>query len=378
MRGTDRSLTDRSAARGYHGRTTMHARWHLSVAMAVIALTIACASVGPKTIPHDNFNYTEAIRDSWKEQMLLNLVGLRYAEAPLFLRVTSVINQYSFDGRISAATKPYEGAGPSAPPFGVSGGYSDRPTITYTPMTGADFTRSVMTPIPPARIMEMIQAGWRADLLMRLAVRSVNGIGATSALGQSTDPTSFYEVVLLMEKLQNSTGLSFRVEPRGSGDAAIVMIPSSSTQQAQLWRARLGELLRLDPDRAEYRLVFGHQAADGSEIAMLTRSILEMLAELAMWVDVPPEHVASGRTRPSADPESMQELGFEPMIRVRSSQDRPDDAFAVVRYQGRWFWVDHDDFASKRTLGLMQLMFSLAESGRVQEAPVITVGAGGG
>jgi hypothetical protein len=49
----------------------------------------------------------------------------------------------------------------------------------------------------------------------------------------------------------------------------------------------------------------------------------------------------------------MRELGFEPMIRVRSCQDRSDDAFAVVRYKGRWFWVDHDDFASKRTLGLM-------------------------
>jgi hypothetical protein len=74
----------------------------------------------------------------------------------------------------------------------------------------------------------------------------------------------------------------------------------------------------------------------------------------------------------------MRVLGFEPMIRVRSSPDRPDAAFAMMRCQGRRYWIDPDDFASKRTLSLMQLMFSLAEPGRVHEAPVITVGAGGG
>lgn len=377
MHGSDRPVTVRSAAGEDRDRTAPGFWWYVT-AIAAVMVTTACASVGPKTIPPDHFNYTQAIRESWKEQMLLNLVGLRYAEAPLFLRVTSVINQYSFDGRVNAATAPYEGAAPAAPPLSISGGYTDRPTITYLPMTGADFTRSVMTPIPPERIMAMIQAGWRADLLFRLAVRSVNGIGATETLGRSVDPTAYYEIVLLMGQLQASGGLSFRVERRGPTEAAVIVIRGPETEEMKLRRARLGELLGLEPGRSEYRLVFGHQAADGSEIAMLTRSILEMLAELSMWVDVPAEHVASGRTRPSTDPSLMEDLGFRPMIRVSSSVDKPDDAFVMVRYQGLWYWIDHDDFASKRTLALMQLMFSLAESGRAQEAPVVTVGAGGG
>jgi hypothetical protein len=89
---------------------------------AAILLVAGCSSVGPKTIPHDQFNYAEAIRELWKQQMLLNMVGLRYAEEPLFLRVTSVINQYSIDGRVSASTPPYDDAVTSAPPLGVSGG----------------------------------------------------------------------------------------------------------------------------------------------------------------------------------------------------------------------------------------------------------------
>jgi hypothetical protein len=345
--------------------------------VAVVLLAAGCSSVGPKTIRNDNFNYSEAIRESWKEQMLLNMVGLRYAEAPIFLRATSVINQYSIDGRVSASTPPYEGAGPSAPPLGLSGGYADRPTITYTPMTGAEFTRSVMTPIPPETIMSMIQAGWRADILFRLAVRSVNGIGSDSVEGQAGDPTHFYEMVLLMQKLQSSGDLSFRIRRRSANDVAVIMIKAPESPETRVSRERLGDILGLDPDLSEYRLVFGLHAASGAEIAMLTRSILEMLLELSMWIDVPAEHVAAGWTHESYDSEAMTDLGFEPMLRINSSTEKPDDAFVVVEYEGVWFWIDDGDFVSKRTLSFMQIMFSLAESGTVQTAPMVTVQAGG-
>ena len=74
----------------------------------------------------------------------------------------------------------------------------------------------------------------------------------------------------------------------------------------------------------------------------------------------------------------MEEFGFEPMIRMHSSTARPEDSFVAVRYGGLWFWIDNNDFRSKRTLSFTQLMFSLAESGGGQTAPVVTVQAGGG
>jgi len=344
---------------------------------AIVLLAVGCSSIGPETIPRDRFDYVEAIRDSGKEQMLLNMVGLRYAEAPLFLRVTSVISQYSIDGRVSAAAPPYELQAAAVPPLGVSGGYADRPTITYTPMSGAEFTRSVMTPIPPQTIMSMIQAGWRADLLLRLAVRSVNGVAAAEVVGSSEDQKDYYEMVSLMQKIQAAGGLSFRVEKRAPDDVAIIVIRAADSQAMKLNRARLGEILGLEPGLSEYRLVFGSQTTGGNEIAMITRSILEMLLDLALWIEVPPEHITAGRTRPSHDSEAMEDLGFKPMIHVHSSTEKPDDAFVMVRYDGMWFWINNEDFRSKRTLGFMQLMFSLAESGGGQKAPVVTVQAGG-
>ena len=52
---------------------------------------IGCASLGPAVIPRDRTDYLSSIADSWKEQTLLNVVRLRYGDAPSFLDVSSVV-----------------------------------------------------------------------------------------------------------------------------------------------------------------------------------------------------------------------------------------------------------------------------------------------
>ncbi|MCG6947312.1 MAG: hypothetical protein LJE93_00125 [Acidobacteria bacterium] len=349
---------------------------YVALATTIVVLTAGCTSFGPEVVERDNFDYADAMREAWKEQMLFNMVGLRYAEPPQFLRVTSVINQYSIDGRLTAASPPYSGSGPAAPPLSATAGYADRPTITYAPMTGADFTRSVMTPIPPSTVMSMIQAGWRAETVLRLGVRAINGVYAADLVGRPSSRAEYYEMVLLMQKLQTSGNLAFRVRKTASGDVTLLIVRSPATEELELTMARLGEILGLDPKLNEYRLVFGHQSSGGNEVAVLSKSILEMLLDLSMWIDVPPEHVESGRTTPSPETTLEEDLGFERMITVHSSSEKPDEAYTMVEYHNRWFWIDETDFASKKTLAFMQLLFSLAESGASAEVPTVTVDAG--
>ena len=56
---------------------------------------VGCRPVGPSTVSHDRFDYSLAISESVKNQLLLNMVKIRYSDAPVFVDVSSVISQYA-------------------------------------------------------------------------------------------------------------------------------------------------------------------------------------------------------------------------------------------------------------------------------------------
>jgi hypothetical protein len=124
---------------------------HVLQATILLPLLLAftgCAPLGPPTVSRDRFEYTNAVAESWKRQMLLNILKIRYGDAPIFLDVTSIINQYSLETELRGTL------GWSNPPsadrqeLAGTGRYYDRPTITYAPLSGEKFARNLMTPIP--------------------------------------------------------------------------------------------------------------------------------------------------------------------------------------------------------------------------------------
>lgn len=178
-----------------------------TVRMASILLVTAplllsgCAGIGPRTVARDRFDYTTAISESWKVQMLLNIVKARYGDVPIFLDVASVINQYAVEQEFDLGVNGefYNRGEPSfiSPNVGAKGRYTDRPTITYSPLTGERFARSLMTPIPPAALLNLVQSGYRVDLVFRGCVHSVNGVRNRSggeAMPRVADP-EFYPLL---------------------------------------------------------------------------------------------------------------------------------------------------------------------------------------
>ena len=103
-----------------------------------------CASMGPKTIGPDRIDYIQEINESWKQQMLLNIVKMRYFDPPTFLDVSSIINQYGMENQVNVDGRwSWGGLIGTRNNAGVGGysRYSDKPTITYTPLSGQKFTR---------------------------------------------------------------------------------------------------------------------------------------------------------------------------------------------------------------------------------------------
>ena len=101
------------------------------VVVMMVVLISACTSIGPHTITRDRFDYSSAISDSWKRQMLLNIVKLRYSEPPMFMEVVSIINQYELSSQVSAGAAFNSGLfGKDVSNINGNARYADRPTIT--------------------------------------------------------------------------------------------------------------------------------------------------------------------------------------------------------------------------------------------------------
>jgi hypothetical protein len=124
------------------------------------------------TVARDRVDYVTALSDSTKRQMLLNLMKVRYGEAPVFMDVASVIGSYSLEGSVRgigeyALPSFNYRSGDNIARAEATGTYTDKPTISYQPLAGEKFARSLMTPIPISGVLLLIQSGYPADLVLR-------------------------------------------------------------------------------------------------------------------------------------------------------------------------------------------------------------------
>lgn len=349
------------------------ARWPRegrSLAAMVLSLALAgCASVTPQKIPVDRLEYGQVVAESWKRQTLLNVVRMRYGDAPMFLDVSSIINSYSMGGKASARLEVPSRIDPNVFELGAEGTWSNTPTVTYQPLMGARFTNSMLQPIPPTAILRLVQSGWGADLVFRTVLRSVNGLRNASS-GVEGDPR-FRELIDTMERIQVAGGFDMRLLPRKDGTAVIMVLPDEADVVLSAQRRRLVELLGIQKDATELEIVYGRSGRGGSEIAMITRSMLEIMLELGFSVDLPESHATDGSTLPGRGKSGA--AAGDRLVRIRSGAEVPADAYASVSYRGNWFWIDGRDVASKSRFTFMLILFSLAETGQAASVPLVTV-----
>jgi hypothetical protein len=345
-----------------------------------ILLLSGCAGLGPRTIRSDRFDYINAISDSWKEQMLLNIVKIRYGDVPIFMDISSVISQYSIESQFDARLGWNQSSNPGIfrnEALDATTKYTDKPTITYSPISGEKFARSLMTPIQPAAVMSLIQAGYPVDLVLRFCVHSVNGIRndyGGPARSHTADP-QFYPLLAKLKQIQNAGALGFEVRRRADTRDAVINFPAKIEPVTRRDIAETLQILDLDPNAREYNVRYGLAADSNHEIAMLTRSIVDMLVDASSHIDVPDEDVAEHRVNPSRpDPASNTDL-FR-MIRVHSGKKKPTDYLTTVFYRGHWYWIEDTDLHSKRLFSFMLFIFALNEPGDRGGAPIVTIPAG--
>jgi hypothetical protein len=351
-------------------------KWSLWI--ITILLSAGCAGIGPSTVSRDRFDYTEAISDSWKHQMLLNIIKMRYADAPVFLDVSSVISQYQIMGQINLAGTFNNNPWGTSQILGGSGQYIDRPTITYSPVMGDKFARSLMAPFPPAAILSLLQAGYPADLVFRMLVNEVNGIRnrfGGGARARSADP-EFYALNGKMRRIQAAGNIGMRITRKDKEEAAVMVLRGPRDPETESLSAEVRTILGLDPAASDFNVVYGAIPRNNHEIAILTRSFFEILVDLAANIEVPDVHVAEKRVGPTFGEKATTGEKVLPLIRVQSSSGNPGDAFISVRYRNVYFWIDDRDLMSKGIFSFLMFISNLIETGEKGVTPIVTIPTG--
>ncbi len=349
-----------------------------------------CFHLGPERLDQDQLGYSRALGNAEKRQTLLNMVRLRYADTPTFLDATQVISGYQLQRGATGGFELFPHADPSSYLTGSgSVQLQESPTFTFQPVTGDQFAQSFLRPLAPADLLPLAMGGLPVDVLLRLSVQSVNALQNASALtnaGASGSPAFFlllYDLRLL--QIAGLVGIQFersaksavqKHEPseKHDGGPGRIYLAIGRTRDPRLVPvvAEVKHTLGLSPAAREAEVIYGRAPTASGQVAILTRSMLGVLGQLAFQIEVPPEDIASGRTMAT-----VGEIGVErrPTMRVRSGAAAPADAFTAVEYHRRWFWVADDDFDSKLAFTMLQILLSLAKT---SSAPgtVITIPAG--
>jgi hypothetical protein len=336
----------------------------------------ACASVGPATVQRDRFDYNTAVADSWKQQLLLNIVRLRYGDNVVFIDVAQIVSGYTFQGTLNGAlarNAPFGGYDSGS--LSAQGTYIDRPTITYAPLTGQQYMRGLMTPVSPQAILFLMQAGYPADAVLRLSVDSINGRHNRTWAPARANPgdAEFQRVVQLIREAQRSGEVGMRVDVDKANRTTTVLTfrRRSTGSPPRPEAAQLAGLLGLEPGADEYVVTYGMRSGGGRDIDLNTRSLLQILAEFAGSVEVPRVHLEEGSAYPT-EPIGATE---RPPIRIRSGTSPPEDPFTAVRYGRHWYWVERNDLESKRAFSFLIGVFNFMETGKSEALPLVTIPA---
>ncbi len=409
-----------------------------TILASIFVISLVAGCVGPPALKASRIRYNQAIQQTQKELLLLNLVRLQYREEPLFLDVNNVATQFSFRQSADISGTINEGPSelnPDALDLGAGLAFEERPTVTLTPLQGEDYAIRMLKPVDLRLVLGMERSGWSIDRVMRVMIQKINRIDNASGASGPTPADApvfeeFEEVCRQFRSLQKRGMLRLRqdtleedekevlafplkqatleeillakqqgydVSIEGSGDDGRVLIEIE--KQGLLWTippeaqdstevARIRELLELDPALNEYEIEAGlTEKADrsqmlraGDKILILTRSLMGTMFYLSHAIDVPERHREKGYVTTTLNPDGTVfnwSRVTQGLLTIHSSRLRPSDAAVSVQYMGYWYYLDQADLTSKSTFGLLGQVFALQAGSAEGDGPVLTLPVGG-
>lgn len=137
--------------------------------------------------------------------------------------------------------------------------------------------------------------------------------------------------------------------------------------------AEIRRLLKLSPTANKFSLSYSPVRGSENELAVNSRSMLQIMIAFASYIEIPREHLKDHRAVPALESTGDNERAGK--VLIHSGKEKPDSAFVAIQYRNHWFWIEDSDWRTKRALTAIMYFFTLAESGGDTKLPLITIPA---
>jgi hypothetical protein len=347
------------------------------IATVVLTHSFIGCSFGPHAVSQSRVDYNEVFNRTDNEQILLNLVRLRYRDTPFFMETASISTSFSFDIGTSMEVDILPGAENTyilAPNIG----YGEKPTITYTPLQGEKFVKQMLSPLDLHTLMLLYHSGWSIERLLRVTAQGINGIlNAPTASGPtpSTPPEyeHFREIAELVRELQQKNAIVLAQSQDGS-QVVFDIVPNYQQDDAV---QKFKRLLNLDAATLQFTLIPAVGYINNSQsITLQLRSMLASMYYLSQAVEVPVKDQEANRvttTRHKSGEVFDWKKVTENLFWVHTSSSNPNNAYIAVKYREAWFYIDDSDLSSKSTFSLLKQLLALQSGDTKSQAPVLTI-----
>lgn len=337
------------------------------------------ATLGPGAIVRGRGLYNHVITDTNNEQTLELIVRARYGEPSGLVAVASVTANL----RTAATTETQFGIGASSNyagnlvPLSIGATYEENPTISYVPIQGERFAKSVLSPVGLDMLVLLLGIEHAPGRLISILVKQVNGV-QNPMDGPPASRAAFEESTGLLARLQDA-GQATWTSGSIPGEAAALVIHDYAPDGRETVRDLLrrwslpASLAERDGDIVlPVRLGVGKVTAPALNVQ--TRSVYDVIEIAATAVEVPPEHAALGLPDPELDNRSP----LRGLLTIRTAPRRPAaNVLVAAHHRGYWFYIAADDAPSKLAFRFLQTLIGMRLiEAAPQTLPTLTIPVG--
>jgi len=321
-----------------------------------------CTKHGPVFLQSERSQYNQAIQKTNDEQLLLNLVRLKYHDTPLFMEVHNIASQFTLQKNMVISTALQGAKGIFIQ--GASTLVEESPTISYSPLHGENFVQGVLTAISLKTIVLLFHSGWSVERVFKVCLQRIdklkNAPGASGPTPKIAPKTKkFFQAVKYLQKLQVQGGLNlaYRVS---DGEPQLVIHVSEAFKNSETAH-QFARSINATIGQTSY--AFGAPSIkDKQSIDIVTRSLLGVMFYLSEAVEVPEQDIVEGRVTvtktDSGEVFDWAEITGE-LLHIHNSQNLPADVSLLIFYRNYWFYIDDSDLISKSTFSLLAPIYAL-------------------